>query len=465
MSAPTPESKKNTFKQIELEFQVESVMVNQIHVWPFLRHYYSFSLNKILANRPSFNIWGGLSSMLYGFSNWFGRYRYLQFSDSLERKFVNNKWFDKSLDFIGLRLGHTLLLEHPLQRHYRKSEIATKNICSKLPLHGLVWIYAFVFLRNVKIKNREILEEIGRQYDCAIDFEALIKKNLAQRAIGKWLIKTYRPKAIFMQCFYTNMGFVRAFRESGIPVVEIQHGIIASHHGAYNVYKKIDPLYYPDYVFTFGEREFETFNSENHFIDPMKVKPVGHFYIDHLNNGYEGDERLKDILKNYKNSVTFSSQDILEEVELLHFLKQAALLSQETLFVFFPRHKPKNYYDQFNLPSNIILTPWINVYESIASTDFHSTMHSTCAIEAPSLGARNILINVNGLAVKYFSYLLDDRNLTYIANTPQEFVTYLQLPSQSRSEIIQQNSYFIRPNYTTNVIKALEEVIGTVAIE
>ena len=458
---PNRTNLENPLKKIELEYPVETIAVHTTPVWPFLRYYYSFSLNRVIANRPAFNFWRGIASMFYGLFNWFGTYHYLHFSDSLERKFVNGKWFDKSLDYVGKLLGDTLLFEHPLPRHYKSSEIATENVCSKLPLHGLVWIYAFLFLRRIKIKNREILEAIEKQYNCSIDFEALVKKNLAQEVVGKWLIKVYKPKAIFMQCFYTNMGFVKAFREHGIPVVEIQHGIIAAHHGAYNVYKKIEPLYYPDYVFTFGDREFETFSASNYFIDPKNVKPVGHFYIDHLNNEFKGDQTFKTILAQYKNSVTVSSQDIVEETELLAFLKHTALKSKDTLFVFFPRHKPKDYYDQFNLPSNIILTPWLNVYEAIASTDFHSTMHSTCAIEAPSLGARNILININGLALKYFSYLLDGRNLTYVANTPEEFIAHLNLPPKSRHEIINQNGYFIRPNYRLNVVNALKEILNS----
>lgn len=460
MSLSKKAIKEDKFKKIELEFPVETVVANQIPVWPFLRHYYSFSFNKIIVkNRPKFSLVQGIISMFYGWPNWFGSYKYLHFSDSLERKYIKGKWFDKSLDYIGEVLGSTLLFEFPLPRHYKKREIFTKNACSKLPLYGLVWLYSILILRRIKVENQEILESIKREFDCDIDYKSLVKKNLAQIAIGKWLIKVYQPRAIFIQCFYTNMGFVKAFRDADIPVIEIQHGIIAPHHGAYNVYKQIENSFYPDYIFTFGEREFEVLSPSNYFIDQKRVKPVGHFYIDFLNTEYSGDRRLKEMLKKYRFSVTISSQDIIEEEELIKFLIKTAQLTPDTLFLFFPRLRPQSDYEKFNFPSNLIFTPWLNVYEAMVHTDFHSTMHSTCAIEAPSLGARNILININGLSKKYYSNLLNNTLITFNADTPEEFISCLNKPQMRRTEIMNGNKYFINTGYKKNVEKALQEIL------
>jgi hypothetical protein len=115
-----------------------------------------------------------------------------------------------------------------------------------------------------------------------------------------------------------------------------------------------------------------------------------------------------------------------------------------------------SYYNKFNFGQNIIFAPSMNVYQSITQTSFHATMYSTCAIEAPSLGTRNILININGLARKHFDHLIDGF-VTHLVNKPDEFIKCLALPVADKLEIMNKNKGNISLGYEGNLKEALKK--------
>jgi hypothetical protein len=58
--------------------------------------------------------------------------------------------------------------------------------------------------------------------------------------------------------------------------------------------------------------------------------------------------------------------------------------------------------------------------------DFHTTVYSTCAIEAPLLGVYNILINIKNLSSLSYQYLVQT-GTTSIVNTPEEYLKEIYL--------------------------------------
>lgn len=54
------------------------------------------------------------------------------------------------------------------------------------------------------------------------------------------------------------MGMVWSAHDNGIPVVELQHGVLNAHHYAYNPTFHSDELY-PDEICVYGDVEYDYF--------------------------------------------------------------------------------------------------------------------------------------------------------------------------------------------------------------
>ena len=110
-------------------------------------------------------------------------------------------------------------------------------------------------------------------------------------------------------------------------------------------------------------------------------------------------------------------------------------------------------------PSNMKTFRHLHFYEIVKFTDFHATVCSTTALEAPVMGTPNLLMNINGQAKNYFEALLTDAEVTRFADTPEEFVDILSRWSPpSRSHIAVLHSGF----YSDNHERALKEALNVI---
>jgi hypothetical protein len=83
-------------------------------------------------------------------------------------------------------------------------------------------------------------------------------------------------------------------------------------------------------------------------------------------------------------------------------------------------------------------------------------VYSTCAIEAPSLGVQNILINIDGLSKRFYGNVLNDTRVTRFADTPEEFVSVANsFEKLDRDTIVKLNEDFIAVNYEKNIRELL----------
>ena len=451
----------NIFKEIEKKYPVESIKINDIQIWPYLRIYLGFKLIFDI-DRITFNfkiLINFIRTFFYGFFNLFRKYEYIVFSVSEQRKLINNKYVDR-FDYIAEMLNNTLFFESSLSSHFKKKNIPTKHICSKNILYLFEVIISNIFIRNIKIENEHLIKEISEKYNIDVDYRTLSKRFIAQYKIMKFIIKKIKPKAVFMITPYTNMGYVKALKDNGIKVIELQHGVINFSHPAYNIFKRFDSGLYPDYLLTYGKKEKNVFTDKNYYINKNNVIPIGHFYIDYITNKYKGDKKLKRIVKNYNKIIAVTSQDIFDD-DLIPFLKKSADLDKTIIYIFIPRKRTKSYYSKYNFPENMIIADWLNCYEIIIQSDFHSTINSTCAIEAPSMGIQNILLNINNQSKDYYGTILDDRSITSYVNTPEEFVEIINsFKILEKDKVIKSNKDIIVPYFQENCKKALNLILA-----
>jgi len=449
------------FKATEKALPVEMITCNDIQLWPFLRVYLASQL--IYGQDRRVKLSGSIAlrflrSFSYGWQNLYGQYDYLLFSSSDQRKPVNGQFVDR-MDFIVRQLGDALLLELPTPLHYPIDKLPITSIASRMPLYARERIYMKWPRQQLRMEGEAIIGQVLQKHPAQLPWRHLVKRFLGQYRVMSGLLQRYRPKAIFLITPYTNMGYVKAAKDRGVLVVELQHGAINRGHYAYNIPKPFDTNLFPDYLLTFGEKESAVFEENNFYIDPGKVIPVGSFYIDHMAEHYSGDERFHKMAQGYERTVAVVAQDALEP-QYLSFLQSLARLSPETLFILIPRHRPESYYDQFQLPENVRFAGWLNTYAIIAQADFHSTINSTTALEALSLGTPNVLFDVENRANAYFGQILTDARVTHYAATPRNYVEQLHsVPRLPRPEVRAANRHIIVPGYEENLQAALAAIL------
>lgn len=453
-------------RAVETSYEVDRIRARGHQVWPLIRFslWANFQSDVAPIRARSLSVARTLeliAQFFYGFTSYFRRYEYLSISDSSERKKINGRWVDKSVDYILEHLPRTLLIELPLPKHYRKSEIQSSYIASKLPLYALEWIYATLFLRRIKIENEETIKRILADLKFDFNYHRVLRKHIAQYHVGRLLFWIYKPKGIVIQPSYTNSGFIKAFKEKGVKIIEVQHGLITSSHEAYNVFRKLDNSYFPDYFLSYGKREGDLFNSGHFLASKDRVVPVGHYYLDIINNSPRTVEEVIPEAGKFELTVSITGQNLpgVEE-RFVDFMIGVAELSPKVCFFYIPRNSDSAIFNIKNYPKNLVIAVGKDTYEVIRLTSFHTTIFSTCAIEALALGTPNILVNIDNLAKGHLLDILQDPKTTTFVDTVEEYVTTLNnfVPLQ-RDKILELNSYLIQSGYRQNVKRFIEEKV------
>lgn len=459
--------------EIETNNKVKFVKVGDIEVWPFLRSiYFGFidntNLNieyykKISKHEKLFRF----KNIFYGLRAIFRKYDYIIFSDTMERRLCNGKYINKLFETLIEEVGQDkiLLIENAAYgTHYPKNIISTKNIIS-LELFRFFWYLNPLKINFKKIKNENILKQINAKYSININYNKLIIKFIFFKKIFDIFFSIYKPKIMFISSYYDVIyqAAIYSANKKGIKTIEFQHGIINEKHYAYNVCGDYNKLFFPTYLFVFGESTKQVFGKDNNFIDKNNVFPVGYMYLDYIDYSYRPNEYViklfEDLKKNYKKIVSISSQIGLED-DIIIFLKKASQIDKKILYIFVPRDQTKDY-SRYQFTKNMITLKQLNVYETINESDFHVTVNSSCAIEAPALGVPNILINIKNESKKYYSDILNNPEVTRFVDTPEEFIKLIQTwAPKSKEEIKQLHEGFYAKNHKESLKKALDKIMN-----
>ena len=463
---------KNILKEIETKYPVDTILVNGEQVWPYLRIAYHFRhIENAVSEygekqlRPETSLFQRpktafkmLGYSFYGLGNWFGKYTYIALSNTGERRDVNGKYLNKLLDPFIDELGRdrVLYVETPAHVMYPVRKGYTKRVVFRhLPELSAV-ILTKLLRKKCIIQNKWVLDSIQKEYDLEINDVSRVKYFKAQKIVFNLIFRKIKPKAILLSCYYGhNQAAIKAARDIGIAVIEFQHGTISKEDPAYNVNIELDKTFFPDYLLVFGRRELETFDNSR-FIEPQNVRPIGSFYLEYIKKNYQLERNLVELLKEYKASVGVTLEWTMQK-RVIEFIRKAANLDRAILYLLIPRWPKERYYLALGLPDNVMIVTDKNFYELMMYVDFHSTVYSTCALEAPSLGVQNILINIDGLSNRYYGKVLTDSGVTRYVETPEEFVkTVNTFERLSRDTISKFNEDIFAINYTNNIQRLLQ---------
>jgi len=447
-----------SFFSFEENAHTERVKTSQFSLWPFLRIYLASQLTFVYDRRVQANTSHFKKLVKYffrGFNCWFKRFDIIVLSSSDQRKLINGKYTDR-IDLLNYDQNKILFLELPSPDHYNAGSTASKNLISRLNLFAIEIIIAKLFSAK-KLQGKEIIAD-AEKLGAHIDADGLSKRFHAQHRVFSWLLSRWKPRLLIVVNSYTNMPYVKAAKDKGIGVVEMQHGVIGEKHYAYQIRFKPDRSYYPDYLLSFGKSEQVIFGGKNNFIAAEKVIPVGSFYIDYISKHLKLYPEIEHFGK-FRLRVCISGQ-IAFEAKMLSFLTALAALCPDVMFAYVPRNINEEL-EQFSWPRNTVLIRGMNVYECISVCDIHSTINSTCAIESLSLGTPNILMNIENRSKEYFGESLGKQAFTAFADNPKEFANILRnCATPPRAEVRAVNENFIVNNFESRLNEAINSILG-----
>ena len=166
---------------------------------------------------------------------------------------------------------------------------------------------------------------------------------------------------------------------------------------------------------------------------------------------YRPEPQLSERISGYKRVIGVTLQWTFER-RLISFICEAAKLDSSIIYMLIPRQLEEKVYSNMGFPQNIVVITDKNFYELMAYCDFHSTVNSTCALEAPSLGVQNILVDVDGSARIYYEKVLSDERVTRFTDTPEEYVDIVKNFSRLDRNIVRElHKDFFAHNYQENI--------------
>lgn len=457
-------SVKKLIQEIEA-LPVETIRVKrygnyfQIYPWIKARFFHKLVMGKeVLQEKDTSVFISQLKSIFYGFGNFFRSYNAWAFTNSNERTLINGKYTDRLFDPIAETKGFKLLvIELRLFKFYARRKVASKYVVSRSLLLFIEEIYQRLFLRKIDIENEELIQEILKRMDIESNYDQIIRKYLAQYRVIKMLLRFVpNPKVVFLSVSYANFGYIQAFKEKGIKVVEMQHGLIGDQHSGYLYYSNFNSEQFPDELVVFGEKEKQFFENDSTF-PSQRIAVLGRYVVDYFATN-------SSINSNQIQTISVSLQDGNWNLAILDFiLKCDQLMKNKINWLIQTRRTPiSDLKSQFKFPENFRFNE-STVYDAIAQTDVHMTIFSTTAIEALSMGKQVVLYDFENAATSHLSNFFGENKFVHFVNAVSDFVSFVENYQNTNKEVIQlSNIENIRPNYIENLDTYLKRIANEV---
>lgn len=394
-----------------------NVTHNKIRVWFLLRSkfdtsnlYKATGYHSDIRTRSFFVLF---KNFFYGFWNLFklSKFRFYFFSNTNKRFKIDDKYTDVYFEKISDCLGSdkSLFIEFAEAKHLRMKNVQSRRIISDLPFKAFSLIFS-LFINTRKTKNIYTIYSIAENNGLKINIKKELKVALGEYYFYKMLLKLFKPKAVFVICYYSKMPLVAAAHDVSIPIYEAQHGVINENNPYYNsiFHKHID--YFPDFLLSYGN-DLKELQSSNFIFPKEKIIPVGSYYLNYILNSFE-DNYLNSLKKRFDKVVCVTSQGIFFN-ELMCFVEILSIKYTNYLFILKLKRdeNPSKY-----LRENIVLLNQYDIYKILKYSDYNITIYSMAAIEADFLNAYNVLLNINGLSQKHLpseinSIIVDPANM------------------------------------------------------
>lgn len=169
----------------------------------------------------------------------------------------------------------------------RSHDLSTRAY-APLTVHPRLWRWqARLFDRKAHagLEGRERLDALLEEFVSKTGITPIMPEDVIRelakinqkRLIWQRILSRLKPKAVFLPCYYWTDGYalVAACRTLGIPVADIQHGVIEANNLFYAQWHELSHVgspFLPDFFWVWGSNEARTLQAENPIAAPKPIE-------------------------------------------------------------------------------------------------------------------------------------------------------------------------------------------------
>jgi hypothetical protein len=407
------------YREFDLNFSEKSIVYNKIDLGYLFR-------NQLVAKIRAKNNIGNnpvrltlrvylrlLLSALKTFPNIFRKKDVWVFSNAERRKKYNDHYVDRVASIVSEANESVLYIENPVLSSHK---YPTKDIILSDAFFFLIsYVVGFFCYSKKKMIVPKEFYSLGEQYGVGIDVKQVMRRFLGQYKVMTWFLKyVHKPKRVYLVYPNGYNGYIKAFKDVNIPVVELQHGVIYPTHPSYNFpYCSIAKEFYPDYVFVYGHKDKECLEKLD-YVEKDNIFVVGSYGLWYCKFKLQvRNQYLERILQlGYKKLVLVTATN--DDLDVLYrFGELLSVAKDDWGILLLPRTSRNNLQSVNNL---IVLdTRKVNVFELYKTVDFHLTQNSSCALEALYMAVPSFILELNRPSIfsRNYRYI---KSLNYVKN-------------------------------------------------
>lgn len=292
--------------------------------------------------------------------------------------------------------------------------------------HYLDWLdVLFEIWKRVKINKSSNIEldrickierDIKRDFDIDVDLCSLVARSLDEYLFKykfyNYLFKKINPGKLFIVVAYYYPFIVRAAKDNGVEVIELQHGTIGKYHLGYSYPEgyESDLKYFPDKIYLWGD----CWKKRNVF--PLRDSSV---LIDKFRYLESEKRRIheKGVLRDKGNLVVISQGAIGEKIadKILNNIQDF-----KEFTIYYKLHpgefERSKSYKSLNLLEEkygaVIVKNEIPLYELFMMSSYQIGVFSTAIYEGIEFGCKTILLDLPG--IEYMNDLISNKDIKVI---------------------------------------------------
>lgn len=251
----------------------------------------------------------------------------LVYGHSRRKRLEDGYWWDLYFDplYEEIELDYLHLEKQYLDSHLTPARTENLRYMDFIKSLGLIWQKTGIGLRGLTHQEQLAIEEIEYKVNEAFDVKLNIVPSIQHRVrFHETLFRLYRrmldrinPKIVLLVVSYGREAFIDACKHNGIPVIELQHGVIHEHHLGYHYPDDRTKVLFPDYLLTWGEFWSDSVEFP---IPDERVLDVGYPYLEQRSAKYAAVDQKNQILFISQGTVGERLSKLAVEVETHQFI-------------------------------------------------------------------------------------------------------------------------------------------------
>lgn len=335
-----------------------------------------------------------LKSVFRTFPNLFSKKSIWVFSNAERRKKIDEYYVDRVASIVGETKESTLFIENPIISDH-KFPTRDSILSDAIFFLGSYLFGIFCFKRSKLKIDIEGIRQIVSSYDISENIPVIIKRFIGQYHFMSFFLKFHSsPTQVYVVYPNGYYGYILAFKQRKIPIIELQHGIIYEGHPSYNttLYAK-SKNFKPDFIFTYGTRDTSLL-TRLRYVDSNNIHTVGSYGLWLAKNSVLENRYLNNLIDLDKKTIVMIAT--ANDLEIIYEL--ALKLKDDNFNILI---LPRIMSNIMNREQGIVVidVDRANVFELYQVADFVITISSTSALESLFMG------------VPTFVYLYQERSI------------------------------------------------------